>query len=193
MPKAEGKWKFEKDDRIIYNHPVNRYSVALLHGITILASNSGLRPYELSRIAWKDIELHEDEDGSKYSVVHVRPEVSKVKKHRDVICRDRDTSWKRLMEFKLEWTKFFGREPKPSELVFANIGYRDFQDLTLSKSNPKVKPLKPHQSVRRWLMSLKDSEGKTIYYQEVEGVKVPRTLYSFRAAKDAAHARGCAE
>jgi len=104
-----------------------------------------------------------------------------VKKHRDVICRDKATSHERLMEFRLEWIKFFGREPKPSELVFANTGYRDFQDLTLTKSNPKVKPLKPHQSVRRWLLSLKDSNGDTIYYQEVEGVKVPRTLYSFRA------------
>jgi len=181
LPSAEGKWKHSKDDRVIFNHPFNRYSLAMLHGITILASNSGLRPYELSRIAWKDIKLHTDEDGTQYSVVHVRPEVSKVKKHRDVICRDKATSHERLMEFRLEWIKFFGREPKPSELVFANTGYRDFQDLTLTKSNPKVKPLKPHQSVRRWLLSLKDSNGDTIYYQEVEGVKVPRTLYSFRA------------
>jgi integrase len=181
LPSAEGKWKHSKDLRVIYNMPRNRYSIAVLHGITVLAANSGLRPYELTRIAWKDVQLHTDEDGDRYSVIQVRPEVSKVKKHRDVICRDRDVSHTRLMEFREEWIKYFGREPKPDELVFANLAYKDFSDISLSKSNRKVKPMKPHQSVRRWLLSLKDRSGKTIYYQNVEGVKVPRTLYSFRA------------
>tara|TARA_R110000822_G_scaffold75793_1_gene182327 strand:- start:395 stop:1681 length:1287 start_codon:yes stop_codon:yes gene_type:complete len=176
-----GEWKFSKDDRVIYNHPRNRYSLAQVYHLTILSANSGLRPYELSRIAWKDIKLHTDDDGSQYSVVHVRPEVSKVKKHRDVVCRDRATSNERLMEFKLEWIKFFGREPSPNELIFANVNYRSCENIELSKSYPNVKALKPHQAIRNWLLKLSKDSGVSVYYAEAEGVNVPRTLYSFRA------------
>lgn len=177
LPSRPGEWKHKRDARAVYNHPTNRYSLACLYNVTVLAANSGLRPYELTRICWGDLDIHTDDDGSRYTIINVRPAVSKVKKYRDVITRDRHVSYERLQEFKAEWTKFFGREPEPEELIFASTAAKDAERVI----HANVKLWKPHQQVRRWLMSLTDGEGETIYYQDVEGVQVPRTLYSFRA------------
>jgi len=177
LPSRPGEWKQKKDDRIIFNHPFNRYSIACLYNATVLSANSGLRPYELSRLCWGDIGIYTDDEGNQYTVIDVRAEVSKVKKHRDVITRDRYVSHDRLVEFRAEWTKFFGREPKGDELIFASISARG-SDLIVPG---KVNLWKPHQQVRKWLMSLKDANGEQIYYQKVGDVNVPRTLYSFRA------------
>lgn len=177
LPSRPGEWKQKKDARVIYNHPYNRYSVACLYGATVLAANSGLRPYEITRLCWKDIGLYTDDDDNQYTVIQVRPSVSKVKKHRDVITRDRFVSHDRLHEHRLEWIKFFGREPDGEELVFASTSAKK-ADLIVPG---KVNLWKPHQQVRKWLMSLVDAKGNQVYYQNVGDVDVPRTLYSFRS------------
>lgn len=159
------EWKKKKDDRVIFNHPYNRYSLALTYTITITTANTGIRPVEIVKLKWKDIdEPFVSDDGFVFSIIQIRREVSKVKKHRDVVARDFQETYDRLQEWKREWTRFFGREPSPEDYVFANAKHKEI-----------TKACKPHQSVRALLMKL------GIYKEMVEGVGVPRTLYSYRA------------
>ena len=142
--------------------------------VTILAANTGCRPVELVKLKWKDIECWKDpEDGLEYTIIQVRPEVSKVNKHRDMISRDFRETYDRLVEFKYEWERFFGYEAQGEDFVFGNAASK--------KKGVRPTPCKPHQSVRNLLMKLKLKDGSSIYKEKVNGVEVPRTLYSFRS------------
>jgi integrase len=164
-PTATSKeWNKAKDERVIFNHPYNRYNIAMTYTITVTVANTGIRPVEIVKLKWGDIEAFTDEDGFEFSVIQIRKEVSKVKKHRDAVARDFRETFNRLMEFKYEWSRYFGREPTENDYVFSN-----------AKSEDGSKNCKPHQSIRNLLMKL------GIYKQEVEGVLVSRTLYSFRS------------
>jgi len=164
VSKQSKDWGKKKDARVIYNHPYNRYSIALTYTITITVANTGIRPVEIVKLKWKDIECFTDEDNFEFSIIQIRKSVSKVKKHRDAVARDFKETFIRLMEFKREWERYFGREATGGDFVFAN-----------AKATKESKPCKPHQSIRNLLIKL------NIYKQEVEGVMVPRTLYSFRS------------
>jgi integrase len=167
-PKEE-RWKFKKDERIIFNHPFNRYNTALTYAITITASNTGLRPVEIVKLKWQDLELWPDpDDGTEYTMIQVSDEVSKVKKQRDVIARDYRETYDRLIMFQYEWERYFGRPVDPEDFIFASSGSK-------LKGEAATRPCAPHQSIRNLLMKL------GIYTQTVKGVEVPRTLYSFRA------------
>ncbi len=169
-------WKYQKDDRVIYNHPVNRYNLALTYSITILVANSGIRPVEVVKLKWGDLKLEADpvDHDYFYTVIHIRDEVSKVKKYRDCITRDYQESYDRLMEFKYEWERFFGRTPTDEDYIFASSSRKALKE-------GKSVPCKPHQSIRNLLMKLKKPDGESIYCETVRNVEVPRTLYSFRA------------
>ena len=170
----ELSWKYKKDDRVKFNHPYNRYSIALTWAISITVANTGARPVEVVKLKWKDLECWTDpEDGRQYTIIQVRPEVSKVKKHRDMISRDFRETYDRLIEFKYEWERFFGYAPSGEDYIFSSIGAK--------KKAVESYPCKPHQSIRRWLMSLETKDGKSIYKETVNGLEVPRTLYSFRS------------
>jgi len=165
-PCAEtSEWKKKKDDRVIYNHPYNRYSIALTYALTITTANTGIRPVEIVKLKWKDLdEPFTDDDGFEFTIIQIRREVSKVNKHRDVVARDFRETYDRLQEWKREWKRYFGRDPSPDDFVFANAKHKE-----------QTRACKPHQSIRNLLMKL------DIYKEEVEGVLVPRTLYSYRA------------
>jgi|MDTB01.2.fsa_nt_gb integrase len=170
----ERNWKYQKDDRVTFNHPQNRYSLALTYMITILAANTGGRPVELVKLKWKDVECWTDpDDGRQYTIIQIRKEVSKVNKHRDMISRDFRETYDRLMEFKYEWARCFGREPTGDDYIFGSVG--------AFKKKVTPYPARPHQSVRNLLMRLKTKNGESIYKEMVDGVAVPRTLYSFRS------------
>ena len=170
--KHNKNWMKEKDERVVFNHPFNRYSLALTYNITILVANTGIRPVEVVKLKWSDIELFVDpDDGTEFSVIQIRKGVSKVKKHRDAVARDFKETYNRLMEFKREWTRYFGREPDGEDYVFANARHKE-----------QTRPCKPHQSVRNILKKLdKQNPEASVYYQVNDGVNVPRTLYSFRS------------
>ena len=165
------QWGEKRDLRSVFNNSRNRYCRASLYTITITSANTGLRSYELVRLRWKDIQKFDDEDGTRFSVINVRQEVAKTKRSRDAISRDYHLTYDRLMEFKLEWAKFFKRVPDGEDFVFAN---------PLSPKD-ESKQGKPHQSIRAWLLSLKDEDGNVVYYQDRDGIPTPRTLYSFRS------------
>lgn len=171
-------WKINKDERVIYNHPSNRYNLALIYTMTITISNTGIRPVEITKLVWDDICKFEDDEGKVYSYINIRKEVSKVNKRRDAVARDFSHTFIRFQEYREEWIKYWGRSPKGNELVFpharADVDRLDSQFLKESK-------VKPHQSVRNLFLKLTKQSGISVYKQNVNGVGVPRTLYSFRS------------
>ncbi len=171
-------WKSKKDDRQLYNMRSHRYSVAMIYTLTITISNTGIRPVEITKLIWDDIRKFDDEDGNVYSYINIRSEVAKTNKRRDAVSRDFEETYIRFQEWREEWIKFWGREPKDNELVFphikADIDKLSFQFYKESK-------VKPHQSMRNLLLKLSRESGIDVYKQDVNGIKVPRTLYSFRS------------
>ena len=176
--KFNSEWKTSKDKRSIYNNRFNRYNIAMTYTLTITISNTGIRPVEITKLIWDDVRKFEDDDGNTYSYINIRQEVSKVNKRRDAVARDFEETYIRFQEFRSEWVKFWGREPRPNELVFphakADITKLEFQHYKLSK-------VKPHQSVRNLFLKLDKQSGISVYKQNVNGIEVPRTLYSFRS------------
>lgn len=178
VKKFNKDWKTSKDERIIYNHPQNRYNLAMTYTLTISVSNTAIRPVEITKLIWDDIRKFEDEDGNVYSYVNIRKEVSKVNKRRDAVSRDFEETYLRFQEWKLEWIKYWGREPEPNELVFP---HSKADSTKLENQFVKQSKVKPHQSVRALFIKLSKQSGVSVYKQNVNGIDVPRTLYSFRS------------
>lgn len=175
---TKSNWKTEKDERIIFNKPDNRYSIAMTYMLTVTIANTGIRPVEITQLKWEDINKFEDEDGNSYSFINIREEVAKTKKRRDAVSRDFEETWNRFQEWKIEWEKYWGREPTNNDLVFPHIRANKYE---LSSKFVKTSKVKPHQSIRNLFLKLSKQTGKEIYKQDVNGVLVPRTLYSFRS------------
>lgn len=171
-------WKRSKDDRQIYNMKTHRYSVAMIYTLTITISNTGVRPVEITKLVWDDIRKFDDDDGNVYSYINIRSEVSKTNKRRDAVSRDFEETYKRFQEWKYEWIRYWGREPKDNELVFPHLR-ADNEKLQFQFF--KESKVKPHQSMRNLLLKLSKESGIDVYKQDVNGIKVPRTLYSFRS------------
>lgn len=171
-------WQKSKDDRQIYNSKHHRYSIGLIYTLTITISNTGIRPVEITKLIWDDIRKFEDEDGNVYSYINIRSEVAKTKKRRDAVSRDFEETYIRFQEWKQEWIRYWGREPKGNELVFPHLR-ADSEKLEFQ--HYKQSKVKPHQSMRNLLIKLSKQSGIDVYKQDVNGIKVPRTLYSFRS------------
>jgi len=104
----------------IWRHKYHRYNSVVFYMSTITVSVSGIRPTEWKNLKFKDIKKYIDENGLEFTQIIIRPEVSKVKKGRDVITSDMVRTWDRIQDYKREWKLFFGREPKDEDLMFPN-------------------------------------------------------------------------
>ncbi|MEC7454461.1 MAG: site-specific integrase [Bacteroidota bacterium] len=175
---TSNNWAQSKDERSIYNNPFNRYNTALTYTLTISVANTGIRPVEITKLIWDDIRKFEDDDGKTYSYINIRAEVSKVNKQRDAVSRDFKETYNRFMEWREEWIRYWGREPNSNDLVFPNSRADRNK---LSNEFVKQSKVKPHQSIRNLFMKLDRKSGISVYKQNVNGIAVPRTLYSFRS------------
>ena len=100
--------------RVMFNH-------ASVWAFLLTIANSGIRSQELSKVKWTDVELWDDETtGESFTIIHIRKDVSKVRKYRDVVCRDRKDTYNRLMKYKALCIEFFGDDYDPDGFIFVN-------------------------------------------------------------------------
>ena len=100
--------------RVMFNH-------ASVWAFILTIANSGIRSQELSKVKWTDVELWSDPDtGKDFTIIHIRKDVSKVRKYRDVVCRDMRDTYNRLMKYKTLCIEFFGDDYDPDGFIFVN-------------------------------------------------------------------------
>ena len=156
-----------------YRHRQKRYDYANVWAYLLLIANTGLRPQEATRLQWRDIEtkpfgLWTDEDGTEYTYINIREEVSKVKNQRDVLSRDFRDTYDRMMMWKKEWVRYWQREPEPNDLIFPHTA--------------RTKTLTPERKPRQMVNLVKGFHKRVgVYEQTVDGERTPRTAYSYRA------------
>lgn len=95
-----------------------RYSKAIYWFACTLIANTGLRPAEVVKLKHSDVRLVRDSaDGALYTVIRIRQDVSKVRKYRDVVARDRHVTFERYIEWRREIEYRFGKQPDPEDLL----------------------------------------------------------------------------
>tara|TARA_R100000231_G_C5328591_1_gene165644 strand:- start:343 stop:1707 length:1365 start_codon:yes stop_codon:yes gene_type:complete len=162
-------------DRFIDSYPRKRYNWARMYMLIHLVKSGGLRPQEAMRLRFSDVHLWSnpsDDDEIKYTLIDVRPEVSKVKKYRDVILKDGRRFYDRLQELWIpEWTQHFRRPPNEDDLLFPR-GTGTGQEL--SKNYPI--------QFRRNLKTLSEFMEIDLTHRDYGTHKRNITLYSFRSS-----------
>ena len=120
-------------------------SLTLYHAICLFA---GLRPFECQQLQWEDIHLVE-------RVIHIRPEITKVKESRNVPIEENLAAW--LTEHKRERTGFVTAQKNFTNLLRkfrAALGYR------IGKANKDAQPypqdVTRHSYASYWLERRKD-------------------------------------
>lgn len=85
----------------VYCHRDKRFLRAAWWFISLLISNSGVRPAECIKLRFQDIKLIES-DGKYYTTINISENVSKTGRRRLMVCRDGHETYKRLLKYKRE-------------------------------------------------------------------------------------------
>ena len=150
-----------------YAHRSHRYRRACLWFYLLTISNSGIRPQEMRKLRFGDFRILRDE-GESYTIIDICPEVSKVGKYRDVVCRDKHETYTRLDLLKREYLKYWGTLPAQDALIFPS-------------DKDASRPRRFEALVRHFHTSLKRPDGTSVYEEDYEGHTIRRTAYSYRA------------
>jgi len=148
----------------------SRYPTSVFWFASLLLANSGVRVSELVKLRHRDIQVVEDEDGTVFTVINIDREVSKIRKHRDVICADFQHTFKRYLIYKMEWEYYFNRPPRGEDYIFP-------QPKGKGRMGPR---LKLGNLFRPNLVRLGLSE-KVIQTRKGHSVRVYFSAYSFRS------------
>jgi len=108
-------------------HPRARYSQATLYFISMLISQTGIRPTEAFALQHRDIELRRDRNDQYFTVVNIRSSVSKVGKRREAVATDRWETYSRYKEYLREIRFCHNRNPEPTDYLFAQYSDPKFQ------------------------------------------------------------------
>jgi integrase len=124
------KWKNKKDKNRItdktFCHLRVRYDNACFWFFALLIANSGIRPSEASKLRHNDIRLVEDSSGKLFTIINIDQSISKVRKHRDAICRDFHKTYERYLKYKKELTYRFNVNIKQSDFIFPSTSANGF-------------------------------------------------------------------
>ena len=157
-----------RDTHKIYCHQRVRYDYAMFWFFTTLILNSGVRPSEVSKLKNKDIQLKRDKNGLFYTIINIDRSVSKVRKHRQAICRDFGWSYERYLRFVAEKEYRFNKSIDPEDWLFPSTDGKNFY---------RKRREKYLNTMRRHFKRM----GLHIKEDDSSGVKTYFSAYSFRA------------